>query len=229
MNSDIIECGNISLDAVSFRKNLLRWGKKHFRPFPWRFSTDPYRILMAEIMLHRTQANQVVPVYEKFIEQFSSIATLFRAEQAQVQAILYSLGLHWRVDLIRKMVVMIEEKYNGSIPEIKQDLLLLPGVSDYIASAVRCFAWNYPEALIDTNTVRVIGRVFGLEIKDSSRRNPVFRRLISMLVDRKHPRQYNYSLLDLANQVCYKTKAPDCNSCPLRKSCVYGAIKLDLL
>jgi len=108
------------------------------------------------------------------------------------------------------------------VPCDKADLLSLPGVSEYIAGAVRCFAWNQPEPLIDTNTVRVAGRLFGLETKDSSRRNRRFRELIAALVDPDEPRAYNYAMLDLADQVCMKKRPPECGKCPVRKHCVYG-------
>jgi A/G-specific adenine glycosylase len=104
----------------------------------------------------------------------------------------------------------------------------LDGVSEYIASAVRCFAWGIPEPLIDTNTVRVIGRVFMLEIKDSSRRNPLFRKLIGALLDTEQPRAYNYALLDLADQICTKKKPPDCTNCPVRRWCGYGTLALSM-
>ena len=103
------------------------------------------------------------------------------------------------------MAIQLVERFGGQVPQSKTDMLSLPGVSEYIASAVRCFAWNLPEAIIDTNTVRVVGRVFGLEIKDSSRRNRLFRDLIGALVDPVEPRVYNYALLDLADQICSAT------------------------
>lgn len=79
------------------------------------------------------------------------------------------------------MVKVLNDRFEGQIPYKKADLMSLPGVSEYIASAVRCFAWNLPEPILDTNTVRVAGRLFGLEIKDSSRRNRQYRDLISTL------------------------------------------------
>ncbi len=120
-----------------------------------------------------------------------------------------------------EMVSQIQERFHGQIPEEKSDLLSLSGVSDYVASAVRCFAWNKPEAIVDTNTVRVIGRVFNLQIKDSSRRNAEFRRLITGLVDAEQPRNYNFALLDLAAQICTKVQKPACHLCPIQDYCLY--------
>lgn len=206
----------------SFQNNLILWGQGHFRSFPWRLSRDPYTILLAEVMLHRTQVVQVVPVFQAFIAQYPDISTLFRAGQQEPQSALSSLGLHWRIGLIYEMIKQITERFAMQIPKEKADLLSLPGISEYITGAVRCFAWNLPEPLIDTNTVRITGRVFGLEIKDSSRRNSRFRRLITAMVDPDHPRDYNYALLDLAHLICLKKQEPLCQECPLLIFCCFG-------
>lgn len=214
-----------AIDATSFRENLMRWGQDHFRAFPWRFTTSPYYILMAEIMLHRTQAIQVVPIYERFIKKYPDIGSLRMVTREELHSSLYSLGLRWRVDLIMDMVTQINERFAGSVPQEKVDLLSLSGVSDYIASAVRCFAWNLPDAIVDTNTVRVVGRLFNLKIKDSSRRNSLFRKLIGSLVDVNEPRSYNFALLDLAAQVCLKGRPPLCEICPVRNHCLYSEVR----
>ena len=219
---EIVQADDHTIDAVAFRTVLIVWGQEHFRSFPWRLTEDPYRILMAEVMLHRTQAPQVTPVYEQFIARYPDVPALAAATKEELHDTLYSLGLRWRIDLIHAMAAGLMARFDGRMPHEKADLLSLPGVSEYIAGAVRCFAWNLPEPLIDTNTVRVVGRLFGLETKDSSRRNRRFRELIAALVDPDAPRVYNYALLDLADQVCMKKQPPVCVRCPVRKYCVYS-------
>ena len=220
---EMIETADHSVDAVPFRRDLIAWGEEHFRSFPWRFTTDPYKVLMAEVMLHRTQASQVAPIYERFIERYPDTSSLSRVTREELHTILYSLGLRWRVDLIMDMITQINEQFASQVPQEKADLLCLPGVSDYVASAVRCFVWNMPDAIVDTNTVRVVGRIFNMQIKDSSRRNPLYRRLITALVDSNRPRAYNFSLLDLAAQVCTKVQHPLCVTCPVQKYCLYSS------
>lgn len=223
---EIVQSDDHTIDVVAFRKALVAWGREHLRSFPWRLTEDPYRILMAEVMLHRTQARQVKQVYERFIERYPDVPALAQTTKEELHDVLYSLGLRWRIELTHKMVIELMERFGGQIPREEPDLLSLPGVSEYIARAVRCFAWNQPEPLVDTNTVRVVGRLFGLEIKDSSRRNRRFRELISALVDPEEPRVYNYALLDLAEQICMKKRPPECFSCPVQKYCMYGTSKL---
>lgn len=210
------------IEIEIFHQKLISWGKENFRSYPWRETQNPYFILLSEIMLHRTQAKQVQPVYERFIQKYQNLKTLRQATKNDLQELLFSLGLKWRTNLIYEMVQELIVRYDGKIPDEKEALLSLSGVSEYIAGAVRCFAWDFPEPLLDTNTVRVAGRLFGLEIKDSSRRNRRFKNLIIELLNKKNPRIYNYALLDLADKVCTKRIKPDCGNCPLLIMCKHG-------
>ncbi|MEW6505540.1 MAG: DNA-binding protein [Chloroflexota bacterium] len=210
---------------VSLRQALLDWGAQHFRPFPWRLTTDPYRILIAEILLHRTQVDQVTPIYEQFLEQYPNVTALAQCSQQELHDALYSLGLHWRIDRLHEMAQVLQHHHAAEIPREREVLLALPGVSHYVAGAVRCFAWNEPEALMDTNTVRITGRLLGWEVKDSSRRSQRFRRALEALLDPEKPRAFNYALLDLAHQVCLKRRAPLCKECPLKIFCCFSGGK----
>ncbi len=215
-------------ELSTLRESLLQWGREHYRPFPWRQTSDPYHVLLAEVFLHRTQARQVETVYQQVIQRYPTPADLLSTNQKRIRLTMYALGLHWRTDLLLKMVQQIQEQYGGEIPRERDALLALPGVSDYIAGAVRCFAWNEPEVLLDTNTVRVTGRLLGWEVKDSSRRSPRFRQALEALLDRENPRNFNYALLDLAHLICLKKQPPRCAECPLKNHCVFALKQLDM-
>jgi len=206
------------------RERLLTWGCQHFREFPWRRTRDPYAILVAEVLLHRTRASQVVPIYQRFMERYPDIATLAGALPAELQQVLWPLGLHWRVPLIQEMARQILEQYGGRVPADRDALRQLPGVSDYIANAVLCFAFDQPVPILDTNTVRVLARLFDLRVTDRSRRSHHFRELMSALVDPTHPRKFNLALLDLAALIC-QPRNPDCPHCPLLDLCSYGGAR----
>lgn len=205
----------------TLRSALLRWGAGHFRPFPWRQTQDPYAILLAEILLHRTQVKQMVAGYAQLLAAYPDIPALAAADRDAIHMLLFSLGLRWRIDLLLAMAQELNTRFDGRIPTEKTVLLSLPGVSEYIASAVRCFAWDQPEALVDTNTVRIIGRLLDWPVKDSSRRNAHFRQALQALVDPESPRAFNYALLDLAHLVCRKRQLPLCSECPLAPWCHY--------
>lgn len=214
-----------STKIEEYRMKVKKWGERNYRDFPWRRTRDPYRVLLAEIMLHRTQAVQVAKIYEGVIREYPDIKALAKSSRTELHKALFPLGLRWRIDLLKDMAEAIVNKFESRIPKDKSELMSLPGISEYIACSVRCFAWNMAEPLRDTNTVRVIGRIHNLDVKDSSRRNSKFKELVVELVDPENPRTYNFALLDLADQVCTKKEEPKCNECPLNTLCSYNGDK----
>lgn len=201
------------------RDNLLQWwNHTGQRRFPWRQTRDPFKVLIAEVLLHRTRADQVVPLYQLFLERFPNIQAIAESSPDELQRTFYSAGLIWRWKLLHAMAVNLVERFNGQIPDSFEDLTSLPGVSHYIASAVRCFAFDHPDPILDTNTVRVAGRLLGLTITDSSRRSALFRAILQYLVDPEHPREFNFALIDFAAAMC-KSRSPIHQECPLRRYC----------
>lgn len=215
----------MSVESSDLAKKLLEWWGKNKRVFPWRETRDPYCVIVGEILLHRTKANQVVPVYNKFVEKLPTIIALVNASFAEVRETVYSLGLLWRTEALYEMAKDIVTKFEGEIPVEREKLESLPGISHYIASAVRCFAFGYPEVLLDTNTVRILGRVFGIKVSDCSRRNRNFQKLYESILDKENARDFNYAMLDLGALVCIPGE-PLCNKCPLIRMCVYGSSRL---
>jgi A/G-specific adenine glycosylase len=222
LNKELVQVNNHLIPTIQFQTAIITWGVKNFRKFPWRVDNNPYYILISEVMLHRTNASQVKNIFNSFIEKYPTFNSLNEINIAELYEKLHPLGLNWRINLLYEMINEIKINFYGKIPEEKEDLLSLPGINNYIAGAIRCFAWNFPEPLADTNTIRVVGRLYNLEIKDSSRRNPVFLSLLSYLLSHDKPRIYNYALLDLANEICKVRNKPSCSICPVQNLCLTG-------
>jgi A/G-specific adenine glycosylase len=210
-----------TLALQAFRADLRAWGAEHSRDFPWRSTTNPFHILIAEMMLRRTQARQVVSVYTTFIERYPDAQSLAAAPSGDVAKALYSLGLAWRVPAFQHLAQTLVEQHQGEVPADYKHLLALPGVGDYVASAVCCFAFNQSVIISDTNTVRVVGRLFGVATHAESRRRKPIRTMLAALLDEADPRAYNYALLDLAALVCLPA-TPDCDHCPVQRYCKTG-------
>ena len=200
--------------------NLLDWWSVNKRQFPWRDTTNPYKILIAEILLHRTRAEQVLPVYCQFIKEFTSLESIASSDINRVLNLLTPLGLTWRSKALHKMAVEIMSKYDGKVPESLADLLSLTGIGPYIASAVRCFAYGYSEAVIDTNTVRIAGRLLNIKVTDGSRRSRLFKDTLQHLLDNENPKDFNLALIDLGASVC-RPSMPDCVRCPIKSYCAF--------
>lgn len=202
------------------REILLEWGRNHLRAYPWRETREPYHVLLAEVLLHRTRADQVVPVYHRILKRYPTIHNLAVAQLEDLADILRPLGLHWRVPLLLDMAREVVSRFGGDIPADPETLMTLPGIGPYIAAATSCFAFDRPEPILDTNTVRLLGRLFRLDVRESSRKSRKFRTLMTELLDRNQPRLFNLALIDLAALICTPT-APACDRCPLQSLCLY--------
>ena len=197
------------------------WSSGGRREYPWRNTRDPYRILIAEILLHRTRAEQVVPIYERFLATYPNLHLLANSSADALEHAFRSVGLRWRWRLLTSMAQELESKYSAEIPEDKNDLLSLPGVSEYIASAMRCFAYQEQDVLLDTNTVRIAGRLFGMRITDGSRRSRAFAEVLGDLRGDALCRDFNFALIDFAAKIC-KAKKPLHDICPVRMYCSFN-------
>ena len=191
-----------SRNIKTFRRLIKEWGSENLRDFPWRHTRDPYEVAVAELMLRRTQAKQVVPVYRKFLEGYPTPSALADADPDEVRSVLRPLGLEWRAENIIEFGSAVVQKFAGTVPIEDSQLQQLPGVGPYVSAAVRCFAAGQAAAIVDTNTVRVVGRVYGISREGEARRRTKMKEAITRCVDPDAPRFYNFSLLDFASAVC---------------------------
>lgn len=203
--------------TLSIRRRLLHWWRFNARDFPWRHETDPYRVLIAEVLLRRTQAKQVVPVYRRFLLAFPDTRSLGAARPRQIRGLLRPLGLRWRAENVVRLGRSLKDSDLQNIDEPNQ-LRRLPGVGEYVESAVRCFSRGQPVPVVDTNTARVAVRLFGIQTRGEHRRAPLVRAALERLVRGDTPKKVNWALLDLAAQVC-RARVPLCSRCPLEGFC----------
>ena len=135
-----------------FVKQVLRFWRRNGRHnLPWRKTRDPYKILVSEIMLQQTQVDRVVPYFERFIKKFPIIQSLAKSDLASTLKIWSGLGYNRRAKLLRECAKEIVEKRGGKVPRDFSALIDLPGIGPYTAGAIRVFAFNKPDVLIETN------------------------------------------------------------------------------
>jgi A/G-specific adenine glycosylase len=209
-------------DLPYLRTKLLKWLDLYGRKFPWRETDDPYKILIAEIMLQRTQARQVAPIYERFIERFPVVESLAEAEVEEVKALVWSLGLPTRHSDLITVARQLLDWFGGSIPKTREELKRLTGVGDYIAGQVIAQGHRQNGWIVDTNVVRVFCRFFGLQLPGEARRSKVMIDLAQKYARSCQPHKANLALLDHAALIC-KPREPLCGQCPVRRRCSYYA------
>ncbi len=209
---------DIRAKAKRFRSLLMRWAERHGRDFPWRNTSDPFKTLIAEMMLQRTRSEQVAPVYEKFVERYPTVRALASAQEEEVKRVLRPLGLAFRAGMFISLARRVGKEYGGRVPTRAEDAVTLPGVGPYAACAVDVFLAKRRIPLIDANIARVLSRIFGLGgggwryAKERERR--VLYEAASVCLGRTNPRVYHYALLDFAAKVCTPRK-PACPECPM--------------
>lgn len=196
-----------------FRQQIIGWSRTHFADLPWRKTSNRWHALAAEIMLQRTRAEQVVPVYLEFAARYLTPSDYLKDERADVFA---SLGLKWRGKQFRMLAERLSER---GMPADKNELLELPGVGPYIASAFRSLHLGIRDVIIDSNVVRLYGRFFGLETDAETRRRKWFGEVAEQLTPENDFRDYNYGVIDFTRAIC--RPAPKHNECIIRDRCCF--------
>jgi len=210
--------GELEIDY--FRKILIGWFKKNSRKYPWRETDDPFRFLVAEIMLRRTKADQVKGVYIDLFNKYPDLSSILKSNEKDINKILYPLGLNWRFSLIKSLAREIIERYNGSVPVTREELKRLPGIGDYSAGALLSIIYGKKEWMVDNNIVRLFKRYFGLKTSTEGRRDYHIIELSKKYISSGNPRNNNLALLDFAALICKPFK-PECRICKLNKTCMY--------
>jgi len=207
-------------DIRLFRGKIIRWFDKNKRDYPWRETHDPFRVLIAEMMLRRTKADQVKQVYDRLFAEYPGIEAMAKARDEELEQILYPLGLKWRTPAFGLVAREVQAKYRCRIPEEREELTTLPGVGEYVAGAVLSIAYGKKEWIVDSNIVRLFKRYFGIKTSKEGRRDKHVVELAKAYVSGKDPRKANLALLDFAALMCLP-RNPRCAQCSLSITCHY--------
>lgn len=211
-----------------FVKQVLSWYDIHKASFPWRTTKNPYRVLVTEMLLRKTTRKQVRSLYPVFFERFPNVKVLASADVSTIKKIITPLGMEKiRSKLLHEMAEKITSYYSSEVPLEKKQLMELPGVGSYISNAVMLLIGKKRVPLVDTNSMRIVERVFNGNDRTSTRATVEKEKFISDLLPRKRFIDFNLAMLDFASEVCIP-RTPKCGSCPLKTLCVYTE-KLQIL
>lgn len=204
------------INPIYFRSKILIWGKKNFVNYPWRSTSNLWHAITAEIMLQRTRADQVLPVYNDFVKKFGNPIDFQKHVLSTDENIFKNLGLIWRHETFKKTVNYLV--MNG-LPGDKDGFLKVPGIGEYVASAVLSFHFDRREVLIDSNIVRLLGRFFGFKFDNETRRKKWLRVIAENVTPKKNVSEFNYGILDFSMQIC--SPKPNCQICIMCRKCKY--------
>jgi A/G-specific adenine glycosylase len=202
-----------------FQSGIQEWYRREGRNLPWRNTTDPYRILISEILLHQTTVKTVEPVYRLFLESFPTIEDLARSSVDEAKAITDPLGYKIRGQWLHEIAQVVVQEFNGIFPDTLEGLLRLPGVGRYTAGAILSFAFGYDAPILDTNVNRLIGRYFAIDYKKSQAdtKHQLWS-IAEAVVPSGHAREFNNAIMDMGALICTARK-PKCLVCPIAHGC----------
>lgn len=189
---------------------LLDWYGRHRRDAPWRDTSDPWRILVSEVMSQQTQVSRVIPKWRAFLERFPAPGDCAAAPRSEVLAMWSGLGYNSRAIRLQEAAQLIDEE---GWPTSSKALQALPGVGPYTAAAVACFAFGEQVPAIDTNLRRVLSRWAGLPLDRGA-----LEEYASTALPEGFAEDWNQAVMDLAASIC-SPREPSCAICPVAEWC----------
>jgi len=209
---------------------LLTWYDAHARHMPWRVSPqdraagvlpDPYRVWLSEVMLQQTTVAAVKDYFLRFTEIWPTVSDLAAAQDADVMAQWAGLGYYARARNLLKCARAVVADYDGQFPKTHAELLKLPGIGPYTASAIASIAFDLPETVLDGNVERVMSRLYDIHTPLPAAK-PNLMEKAAALTPAKRPGDYAQAVMDLGATIC-TPKNPACGICPWRAPCAARA------
>ena len=209
--------GGISL-SKRLETTFLTTARNGLRDYPWRRRRHPFSLLVTEILLQRTNADLVASIWDDAMTLVPNAEDAARVDLRRLKSLVRRIGLFSKANTLKDLALAICQKHNGRVPRDYEELLRLPGVGIYIASAVRALAFNVPDFPVDSNAFRFVERYFGIATARKKSEARQIREFMISLLPKRNLRDYLYGFLDWAALVC-RPSQPLCNRCFLRLTC----------
>ena len=203
-------------------KKILKWYDINKRSLPWRkklsLKKKQYYTLVSEIMLQQTQVSTVIPYFNRFIKNIPSFNALANVKNQQLLKLWEGLGYYSRARNLKKTAKIVKKNFRGKLPDNFEDLITLPGIGNYTASAILAIVFNKPYIPLDGNIERVLKRYLHLrKINEIKKENIIKKK--SIFGKSSRPSDYAQALMELGALIC-KPINPLCNQCPISKKCM---------
>lgn len=206
-----------------FASLLLPWFDRHERPLAWREpGTSPWGILLSEVMSQQTPVARVEPVWREWMDRWPDPAKFAQASPAEVLRAWGKLGYPRRALRLLECARQIVSLHDGCVPDDVDKLLALPGIGDYTARAVACFAFGHNVPVVDTNVRRVYSRAVGGRYLSGAASKSELTAVAELLPEDGRGPRFSAALMELGALVC-TASSPSCGECPLRERCAWLA------
>ena len=200
---------------------ILKWYDLNKRLLPWRKNVSSqkkqYYTLISEFMLQQTQVATVIPYFNKFIKEVPGLKSLAIVKNNKLIKLWEGLGYYSRARNLKKTAQNINKNFNGKLPDNFEDLISLPGIGNYTASAILSIAFNKPYIPLDGNIERILKRYLYLKKDKEIRKDNIIKKK-SLFGISSRSSDYAQAIMELGALIC-KPKNPACNKCPISKNC----------
>jgi A/G-specific adenine glycosylase len=203
------------LSVPSFQDVIRAYYREHRRDFPWRRTTNPYHILVSEIMLQQTQVGRVMDKYERFIAAFPDFESLARTSFKSILGIWQGLGYNRRALSLQRTAEAVLVRFHGILPSSVDELSGLPGIGQTTAGAILAFAFNLPAVFIETNIRRTF--IYHFFQDHEPVRDKDILPLVEATLDVQNPRDWYYALMDYGSMLKKITENPNRRSLHYQK------------
>ena len=205
--------------SVSFSNKLINWYNHNKRDLPWRKTKDPYKIWVSEIILQQTRIEFGIKYYNKFLKRYPDVKKLANSKEIDLMKIWEGLGYYSRAINMLKTAKIVLNSFNGVFPLEYEQLIQLPGVGDYTASAISSICNDELQVVVDGNVLRFLSRMHKIDLPiESIKTKKYFKKLGFKLIQDVKPGDFNQALMDYGSTIC-KPKKFDCNSCLFSIDC----------
>ena len=208
---------------------LADWYRLNARELPWRRTQfhrqfGAWGTLVSEFMLQQTPVSRVIPHLESWLARWPTPSSMSSAAPADVVRQWANLGYPRRALWLHRAAIEITERHGGEVPRGRDELLALPGIGDYTASAIGAFAFGQRTVVIDTNVRRLLARAW----RGRAGAAPSITRAERELAERVAPAEpcaaatWAVASMELGALVC-AARSPRCEECPLASTCAWLA------
>jgi len=203
-------------------KKILYWYDNNKRSLPWRRKCSSkqkeYFTLVSEFMLQQTQVTTVIPYFNNFIKNIPNFEALAKVNETKLLKYWQGLGYYSRAKNLKKSAKLIIDEYNGRIPDNYNELIKLPGVGDYTASAISAIAFNQQIIPLDGNIERLLKRILNLKTEKEIKKENLHKEK-KVFGQTSRSNDYVQALMEIGALLC-KPKNPNCDKCPITKYCL---------
>ena len=205
--------------SVTFSNKLINWYNHNKRDLPWRKTKDPYKIWVSEIILQQTRIEFGIKYYNKFLKRYPDVKKLANSKEMDLMKIWEGLGYYSRAINMLKTAKIVLNSFNGVFPLRYEELIQLPGIGDYTASAISSICNDELQVVVDGNVLRFLSRMHKIDLPiESIKTKKYFKKLGFKLIQDVKPGDFNQALMDYGSTIC-KPKKFDCNNCLFSSDC----------